>query len=147
MSSPLSKLPRWTSVCAAVGALAVACGGGGGIGPRRTGSAGSHVGMTGTGEGGGGRGRGNAGGIGPSGTGGADLCDLVEQEPSRCPPALCGNGVIDTCLLRWRWADECYEQRLSESCDGTDFGGMTCETFGGFPSGTLRCSSSSLPNA
>ncbi len=37
-------------------------------------------------------------------------------------PCLCGNGALDA----------------GESCDGADFGGKTCQTFG-FPGGTLAC--------
>lgn len=77
--------------------------------------------------------------------------------PSVCPATTCGNGVRDSCV-RCRpcgpggggpgrpdgggppppWdAGTCCDE-VTETCDGTDLGGATCETLG-YRGGGLRC--------
>ncbi len=116
----------------------------GGTGPLGGGGAGGspmgRSGAGGVGRGGAsGGGRGGAGGAGRGGGGGrgGGTCGPTEP-PTSCPASLCGNDRIDSCFVRWGVFPTCYQYYFVEGCDGTDLGGLSCQTWG-YPSGTLRC--------
>jgi hypothetical protein len=111
----------------AAGVLLTACagenadetGGSGGTAPTTGGggSGGTPVVAGGGGAGGGTGGQGGTGGAPAGGMGGTG-----EGGMGGMPPNNCGNGVLDD----------------GEQCEGNDFGGKTCATFG-LSGGTLQC--------
>jgi hypothetical protein len=96
-------------------------GGGGEAGSGGTAGAGAVAG-----SGGGGGGADGGGGLGGVGTGGAPSTGGAGATGAGgdggAPPNLCGNGVLDD----------------GELCEGNDFGGKTCATFG-LSGGNLQC--------
>ena len=72
---------------------------------------------------------------GTAGTGAA--CN--EAPPQGCGAALCGNGTRDTCQYP-TGPGTCPMASVTEWCDGTDFGGVSCAAWG-FGAGTLTCRS------
>ena len=100
--------------------------------------------MAGTGGVAGGRGGsiGRGGSPGRGGSGGQPTCGQTER-PTRCPATLCGNGVRESCVVKWGTYPSCSQSVFYEDCDGKDLGfQQTCDSLEGFASGTLRCSPS-----
>jgi hypothetical protein len=85
--------------------------------------------------GGRGSGRGGSSGTGGRSTMTGETC-LPVGTPM-CPATMCGNNRRDTCVVP-SGMGLCPVVTLTEMCDGTDFGGRSCESLG-FGSGTLRC--------
>ncbi len=80
---------------------------------------------------------------GPSCTYGAEPVELRRM----CGEALCGNGKVDSCMTIGGGACEtspgCMMVEVSESCDGADLSGNTCEALG-YSGGALRCTTCAL---
>jgi hypothetical protein len=80
-----------------------------------------------------------------SGAGGSGAICGALGEVTSCPATfVCGNGTRDICALQWESFGSCQKSQVQEACDGADLGGQTCRSVGGYPTGTLRCSSQCL---
>lgn len=111
--------------------------GGGGSGGLAVATGGFGDGAVATGGMAGVAGNGVSGTSGGGTTGSPDPC-LPVPTAVNCGGGLCGNGVRDTCVLRGAF-DRCPEVKVTETCDGTDVGAVTCRDFG-FGGGTPSCS-------
>jgi hypothetical protein len=106
-----------------------------------SGGGGVSTGAGGNTSGGGGVSSGGTAG-GAVGAGGSGAVCGSMGEVTVCPSTfVCGNGTRDVCALQWVSFNTCQKSQVQDACDGTDFGGATCTSVGGYPTGTLRCSS------